>query len=70
MESFFLNWSLKQTFMKCASNNVKTFVHVFLNVDMASNQIVADLNKDNKFKGKNYDAWQQRITLRKSLLII
>ena len=35
----------------------------FLNVNMTSNQIVADLNKDNKFNGKNYDSWQRRITL-------
>ena len=30
---------------------------------MSSNQIVADLNKDYKFNGKNYDTWQRRAIL-------
>ena len=34
-----------------------------LNVEMTSNQITVDLNKDNKFNGKNYDIWQRRVTL-------
>ena len=37
-------------------------LRIFLNIEMALNQIVANLNKDNKFNGKNYDIWQRRVT--------
>jgi len=41
----------------------KPFAHMFSNVEMASNQLITDLNKDNKLNEKNYDTWQRRVIL-------
>ena len=34
----------------------------FLNVEMATNHLIVELNKDNKLNGKNYDQWKIKVT--------
>ena len=42
-------------------NNVNLLC-IFLNVEMATNQLIVELNKDNKLNGKNYDLWKIKVT--------
>ena len=35
---------------------------IFLNVEMETNQLITELNKDNKLNGKNYDLWKIKVT--------
>ena len=42
-------------------NNINLLC-IFLNVEMATNQLIAELNKDNKLNGKNYDLQKIKVT--------
>ena len=45
----------------CIFNNVNLLCK-FLNVEMETNHLIAELNKDNKLNGKNYDLWKIKVT--------
>ena len=59
MRDFFYNWIL---FWKIVHYNYVNLLCIFLNVKMATNQLIAELNKDNKLNEKNCDLWKIKVT--------